>query len=67
MKITNAKEARERIGKRVEWDDGGSVYTFFRSGILQDVSGRNLLIDGDWKWRSDLKCLRDCESEDRNF
>ena len=56
--IKNVKDARNNIGKKVYWNDVGSRYIFLRSGIIEEVSGKNILIDGNWLWRSNLKCLR---------
>lgn len=57
MKITNIKEARACIGKMVYWEDHGQRYVFLRCGVLQGVQGKNLKIDDDWKWRTDLTNL----------
>jgi hypothetical protein len=59
--ITNAKEARAAIGKRVYWDEISPRYKMPRTGILSDVAGKNLLINNDWKWRPNLTNLRDTE------
>ena len=52
MKLT-AKQRRELIGKTIEWgehlDPNRGTYTL-RTGVVEDSRGRNLLIDGDWKW-----------------
>lgn len=61
-RITNVKEARAAIGKRVWWDDHGSRYVFLRSGMVTGAQGRNIEIDGAWHWRADLKSLRDTEA-----
>jgi hypothetical protein len=55
--ITTAKELRKLIGSMVYWEDRGSRYDVQRCGIVEDVSGKNVLIDGDWKWRPDLRML----------
>lgn len=59
-RITSAKQARAAIGKRVFWNDRDSAryYGAIRSGILQDVAGKNVLIDNDWKWRPHLNNFR---------
>jgi hypothetical protein len=59
-KITNVKESRAAIGKRVYWNDKPSARYegFEREGTLTEVSGKNLLIGGDWKWRTNLFNLR---------
>jgi hypothetical protein len=62
MKITNIKEARAAIGSRVYWDDISIRYKILRSGILQEVEGKNMQIDGDWKWRTYLTNFRTTET-----
>jgi len=58
--IKNAKEAKTVIGQIVFWDEPDSPRFFGRefSGKLIDIAGKNLLINGDWKWRPNLKNLR---------
>lgn len=57
-RITNAKEARAAIGKVVAWEEHSSRYIFERVGVIEDVKGRNLCIEGDWRWMADLKNLK---------
>lgn len=61
MRLKYVKDLRANIGKRVYWDTPDSARYFGeeRSGVLGEVRGRNLLIDGDWKWEPDLLALRD--------
>lgn len=54
-------DARACIGKKVYWDDPSSRYVMLRQGFLTEVKGKNLLIDGDWKWRTHLRNLRNFE------
>lgn len=56
--ITSVKQAREHIGKMVFWDDVSSRYIFMRCGVVDEVSGKNICIDGNWLWRTSLKNLR---------
>lgn len=56
--IKSAADARAAIGKVVQWDDISPRYIFERSGIVEEVRGRNIVIDGDWLWRANLKNLR---------
>lgn len=56
--ITNAKEARAAIGKMVEWEDPRWLKTRYMRGTLQEVSGKNLFISGDWYWRPQLLSLK---------
>lgn len=58
MKITKSSQAKEEIGNRVWWDDIDSRWNFTRSGFIEDVKGKNILIDGDWKWLPKLRNLR---------
>ena len=56
-----AKEAKQLIGRRVEWEYAKDVRrgTFFvRHGILEAVQGRNVLISGDWHWLPELTNLK---------
>lgn len=63
MRITSAKQAREKIGTQVFWDDISAKYHFIRSGILTGVYGRSLEFGpGNWKERRDLKGLRTTEA-----
>ena len=54
-----AAEARTLIGKRVAWDEISPRYHFERSGILEEVDGRNVKIDGDYKWLPYLTNFRE--------
>lgn len=59
MKIT-AKYLRKNIGKQVEWEEGYDPNrgSFVRSGVLEDVQGKNVIISGDYKWYPDLRNLK---------
>lgn len=56
--IRNVKDARSCIGETVWWDEDAKRAWVLRCGIVTDVIGRNIEIDHDWKWRADLKNLR---------
>ena len=58
--ITNMKEARDAIGSRVYWDDPDSARYkgSERSGILEEVIGKNVCISGNWLWRNNLRNFR---------
>lgn len=56
--IKSAPVARKLIGQKVYWDDPGPRYIFLRDGILEDVQGLHVCINGDWKERRYLKNLR---------
>jgi hypothetical protein len=48
-----AKEMRQLIGKLIEWEGRrppGYPYVDKYSGWVEDVQGKNVLINGDWKW-----------------
>jgi len=60
MKLT-AKERRALIGKRVEWEECHDYHRgtcFVRSGVVEASEGRNLMIDGDWKWYPEMTNLK---------
>lgn len=67
-----AKSIKHLIGKRVRADypiRGGYVTRGYqpmpREGILQETSGRNCRIDGDWYWLPDMKSVTEVkEAED---
>lgn len=63
--ITDVATARRAIGHTVYWDDPGTRYVFLRKGSLEDVAGKNLKIDGDWKFRPDLQQLRTMQKGDK--
>lgn len=58
-----AAEARKLIGKQVEWDDildpNYPEGTVVRTGWCTAVKGKNIEIDGGWKWLPNLKNLRE--------
>lgn len=59
--IKTEKDAMACIGSRVYWDDVSSRYVMLRSGILESVNGKNLVIDGNDKYLSNLPGLRNFE------
>jgi hypothetical protein len=54
--VSTMKQRRALIGKRIEWNTGGFVMK--RSGTVTAVEGKNMLIDGDWKWAPDMLNVR---------
>ena len=46
---------RSLIGQRIEWRDPASLLHPVRSGVIEDVRGHNVMIDGDWKWGPTLR------------
>ena len=49
---------KELLGKKIRWertlDTNRGTYTE-HTGTVTDVQGKNLLIDGDWKWLPHLE------------
>lgn len=64
--IKNIGDARAAIGQMVYWNERGSAryHGAERCGTLTEVSGKNLLINGEWKWRTDLLNLRTTKERD---
>lgn len=57
----NTPECRKLIGKEVCWDvtldvNRGTYKT--RYGTVDEVKGKNIMIDGDWKWLPKMTNLR---------
>lgn len=52
------KEAKQFIGKVVEWDVENRVSIITRRGTVEEIKGKNICIDGDWKWLPDIKDIR---------
>ena len=65
MYIKTAKQAKLCIGQTVYWDDRARCIV--NRGRLEDVKGKNLLIDGDYKWMPQLIGLRDFEGRHFNY
>ena len=57
------KQAKALIGRRVIWDVVIDPHRLNgireRTGTIEDVRGKNVMIDGDWKWLPDLSNLRE--------
>jgi hypothetical protein len=64
MRINNAADAKKAIGTILYWDDIGARYIMLRFGKLNAVDGKNLDIDGDWKWRPHLRNLRTTKEDE---
>lgn len=61
---------KKLIGKTIAWDDHvdvrrGTYVT--RVGTLDDVRGRNVVIDGSYKWMPDLHLFREATEDDIEF
>lgn len=49
--IKLASEFKKLIGKRITWNERLSdMYATPRTGVVEEVKGRNIKIDGDWKY-----------------
>lgn len=59
--IQTTAQARKLIGQRVYWDDVSNRYVFLRSGIVEEVCGYQICIDGNWHMRKNLTALRNFE------
>lgn len=60
------KEAKELIGKRVEWEFAHCRHRgtcLVAQGRVEQVAGNNIMISGEWRWLPDLKNL--CEVAER--
>lgn len=50
------KQARSLVGKRVKWvsrcniDYSGRGYFFPQTGTVEEASGKNVMISGNWYW-----------------
>lgn len=53
-------ELRKWIGKRIEWDEKPDSAGWYRTrnGILDDVKGRNVMVNDNWQWLPDMRKLR---------
>lgn len=63
-------EARKLIGKIVAWDYGIDRHrgtAFLRIGTLTEVKNRNVVVDGNYYWLSDLANFRLATKEDLEF
>lgn len=48
-----AKELRANIGKVIEWEHSYCRHRgvcLVARGVIEDVHGKNVLVNGDWKW-----------------
>ena len=59
--IKFASVARDNVGEKVYWDEVSSRYVYLRSGILTDVIGRNVAVDGNYKLMNDRLNFRNFE------
>lgn len=58
-------QAKQLIGKRVEWEfapNRARGTCLVRSGILQDVQGRNVMVSGEWQWLPDLTNFKEVDN-----
>lgn len=62
MKTLKSKEAKKLIGKRVKWVEAWDTHRgvgISRSGVIREVSGKNVRIESDWKWLPDMYFLEE--------
>lgn len=55
-----SSEARALIGKEVLWDLREPRHRSLfgpRYGVVEDVSGKNICISGDWRWLPDITIM----------
>ena len=59
-------ELKKLIGKRIRWkanyDPNRGSYSP-RSGILEEVQGRNLKVDNDWRWLPDMMDIEEVKEK----
>ena len=59
MYIKTSKDAKLCVGQMVYWDEHGRGTIILRCGVLDRVDkGKNIVLDGVYKWRPDLLHLR---------
>lgn len=58
------KARRSTIGRRIEWNVSGWIGK--RSGIVEAVDHKNVLIDGDWHWAPDMLNVRVTPNSEEN-
>lgn len=58
-------QAAKLIGKQVQWEDpvyrGRTIVPLgrIRGGLLEDVQGGNVKVDGEWHWLQGLHAFRE--------
>lgn len=61
MKIEKASQLKKFIGKRIEWNhsfDRHRGTCLCDEGVVNEVHGRNVKIDGEWRWFPDMHCVK---------
>lgn len=58
--LKTSKQRRALIGKLIEWNDAGWISK--SSGIIEDVCGKNILVNGDWKISSSMINVKDASN-----
>lgn len=59
-------ELRTLVGKKITWEETICRYrgTFrTRSGAVLEVRGKNINVDGDWKWFPSMENMKVVEDE----
>ena len=55
------KDVKKWVGKEIEWDIMTDIHRGVyktKDGMLEEVRGRNLLVDGEWRWFPDMRNVR---------
>lgn len=63
----NPKQAKLLIGKRIAWDDHRDPRRgtyLVRTGILDSVNGRNVVINDEYYWLPSLVNFREATKDD---
>ena len=62
----NSSEARQLVGEKIMWDKVDPRHQSLfgpHYGIVEEVSGKNILISGDWVWLPDIQILATIRQE----
>lgn len=52
ISVRTVKQRGALIGKRIAWRSMGWPRVYY--GTVEEVQGRNIKVDGDWKWAPDM-------------
>ena len=58
----NAAQARKLIGRLVQWEEGHDKHRgtyIIRTGIIEEVRGKNIRTESNWKWLPDMINLKE--------
>ncbi len=62
MKTLKSNEAKKLIGNHVKWIEAWDAHRGVgipRSGVILEVSGKNVRFERDWKWLPDMYFLEE--------